>query len=212
MVETGWSEATERVLDIAERLLMVKGYAATSLRDIAEAAGIRQASLYYHFPEGKEQLYVAVVERVFNRHRLGMEQAVADAPSHLYGQLQAIADWFGNQPPVNFLGMMYADLPALSPAGVRRVSQSAFRTMFGPLRTLFAEAAARGEARPHNPDLMAGFYVALLDGITFSLTQQQHVPRALLTDAAVSLMLYGIAARTEPSDGTTPLAAEGGVE
>jgi hypothetical protein len=70
--------------------------------------------------------------------------------------------------------------------------------MFGPLRKIFAEAQERGETRPVNVDLMAGFYIALLDGITFSLTQQYHLARADLTREAVTLMLQGVAAGTAP--------------
>ena len=39
----------EQILEVAARLFTSKGYAATSTRDIAEAVGIRKASLYYHF-------------------------------------------------------------------------------------------------------------------------------------------------------------------
>ena len=39
----------DQILDAAARLFTQQGYAATSTRDIAEAVGIRQASLYYHF-------------------------------------------------------------------------------------------------------------------------------------------------------------------
>lgn len=39
----------EQILEVAARLFTRKGYAATSTREIAEAVGIRQASLYYHF-------------------------------------------------------------------------------------------------------------------------------------------------------------------
>lgn len=192
--DDGLSEAARRVLDVAERLFMEQGYAAVALRDIADALGMRQASLYYHFPEGKEQLYVAVVERVFARHCAGMQVAVQAAAPDLGDQLQAIADWFGTQPAINFLGMMYADLPALSAEGARRVARSAFRGMFGPLHGVFAAAQARGVVRPLHPDLLTGFFIALLDGITFSLTQQSHLPRAVLAREAVRLMLHGVMA------------------
>ncbi|MDQ4110692.1 MAG: TetR/AcrR family transcriptional regulator [Actinomycetota bacterium] len=39
----------EQILDVCARLFTQHGYAATSTRDIADAVGIRQASLYYHF-------------------------------------------------------------------------------------------------------------------------------------------------------------------
>lgn len=202
------SGATRRVLEVAERLFMERGYAAVTLRDVADALGMRQASLYYHFPEGKEQLYQAVMERVFARHCAGMSAAIQAARPRLRDQLQAVADWFGTQGAINFLGMMYADLPALSPAGAQRVSQSAFGAMFGPLHTIFADAQARGEARPHHPDLMAGFYIALLDGITFSLTQQNHLPREVLTREAVALMLHGLSAHPEPTQSQPPVSTD----
>ena len=49
---------TERklaILQIAQRLFMEKGYTATSVRDIAKAAGVEAASLYSHI-NGKEEL------------------------------------------------------------------------------------------------------------------------------------------------------------
>ena len=37
------------VLDIAARLFREQGYGSVSLRKIAEAAGIKAGSIYYHF-------------------------------------------------------------------------------------------------------------------------------------------------------------------
>ncbi len=48
--------ARDDVLDHAARLFTSRGYAGTSTREIAEAAGIRQASLYYHFANKGEIL------------------------------------------------------------------------------------------------------------------------------------------------------------
>lgn len=180
---------------------MEKGYASITLRDIAEALNIRQASLYYHFPAGKEQLYVEVVTRVFERHRIGLEKATLAAPPELRAALLAAAAWLGSQPSVNFLGMMHSDLPALSQSGAQVVSRTAYTAMFGPLRAAFADAHARGEVAVQNPDLMAGFFIALMDGITFSLTQQNHLPRAALVAEAVDLMLYGVTPRPALSAG-----------
>ena len=49
------------LLDGAARLFAVKGYSATSMRDIAEACDMLPGSLYYHFA-AKEDLLVAVYE------------------------------------------------------------------------------------------------------------------------------------------------------
>lgn len=52
----------ERILDTAEALFAERGYAGTTLRDVAHAAGLRIPSLYNHFA-GKDALYAAVLER-----------------------------------------------------------------------------------------------------------------------------------------------------
>ena len=93
------SDARQRVLDVAEDLFMRHGYHSITLRDVADALEMRQASLYYHFPEGKEQLFTAVATRTFERHRHGMEAAMAGAPADIRAQLDAVTDWFSSSPP-----------------------------------------------------------------------------------------------------------------
>jgi AcrR family transcriptional regulator len=50
------------ILDDAARLFRVRGYAATSMRDIAAVIDMLPGSLYYHFA-AKEDLLVAVYEQ-----------------------------------------------------------------------------------------------------------------------------------------------------
>ena len=52
----------EEILDAAAELFTTRGYASTSTRSIAEAVGIRQASMYYHFAR-KEDLLRELLER-----------------------------------------------------------------------------------------------------------------------------------------------------
>ena len=55
-------QTAERILDAAEALFAERGFAGTTLRDVAAAVGIRNPSLYNHFA-GKDELYAAVLER-----------------------------------------------------------------------------------------------------------------------------------------------------
>ncbi len=48
------STAREEILDASAELFTTQGFASTSTHQIAEAVGIRQASLYYHFPSKTE--------------------------------------------------------------------------------------------------------------------------------------------------------------
>lgn len=50
----------QQILDAAAHLFTTQGYSATSTRNIAEEVGIRQASLYYHFP-GKDDILLELL-------------------------------------------------------------------------------------------------------------------------------------------------------
>lgn len=190
------SDARQRVLDVAERLFMQHGYAAITLRDIAKALGMRQASLYYHFPDGKEQLYVAVVQRVFARHRAGMEAAIAQGGETLAGQLAALAGWFASQPPLNLLGMTHADFPALSETNWQALSYAGYEALFTPLRQMFCAAQVRNEIRPVEPDLLAGCFLALIDSASVIRRQPTIPPRAQMVTEMISILLEGLYPRT----------------
>ena len=78
------SAATRRkILDAAARTFRDKGYAATTLNDIADAADIRAASLYYYF-RSKEDLLEAVfgigMQRVVDTVRQRSAALPASAP------------------------------------------------------------------------------------------------------------------------------------
>lgn len=52
----------ELIVQTAANLFSQQGYAATSVRQIAETVGCSEAALYYHFKEGKRALLQAVIE------------------------------------------------------------------------------------------------------------------------------------------------------
>ena len=59
---------SERLFDIAAALFCEKGYATTTTREIAAAAGIQQASLYYHVASKEDllhQISVSSLEQLF---------------------------------------------------------------------------------------------------------------------------------------------------
>ena len=66
-VEGDAEPVRERLLDTAERLFSERGFEATSVRDLASAAGCNVASVNYYFGS-KERLY----EEVFRRHFIPM--------------------------------------------------------------------------------------------------------------------------------------------
>ncbi len=56
------AEGRQRILDVAAGLFLERGYAGTSLREIAAAVGMKAGSLYYHFAS-KEDVLLAILTR-----------------------------------------------------------------------------------------------------------------------------------------------------
>src|SRR5687767_9070108 len=54
----------QQILDAALKRFSHKGYGATSVRDIAEDAGLSKGNVYHHFPD-KETIFRALIDRYF---------------------------------------------------------------------------------------------------------------------------------------------------
>jgi AcrR family transcriptional regulator len=84
-------ETRSRIIGAARELFAERGYAGTSVRDLAERLGITKAALYYHFP-GKADVLLALVEPMLT----GLD-ALADEAGDREADLRAfvglLAEW-----------------------------------------------------------------------------------------------------------------------
>ncbi|PJF35792.1 MAG: TetR/AcrR family transcriptional regulator [Candidatus Thermofonsia Clade 1 bacterium] len=189
------SEAKRRVLDAAEKLFMERGYTAVTLRDIAQALNIKQASLYYHVAGGKEALFVEVVERNLARHRAGLCTALAQAEAPLRAKLLAVAEWLFSQPPLDLGRMIHSDLPALSPAQAQRLERSFHEALLQPLEEAFAQAQATGEIRPAQVSLLSGMLLTMLEAAHSLPTHFRALPKQRLAAEMIDILLDGLRLR-----------------
>lgn len=82
----------QRILDAAARCLVHRGYAGTSLRQIAAEAGVALGLLHYYF-RSKDDLLLALVSRTIRRNIESLHNALSAARSsteHLNIGLQGI--------------------------------------------------------------------------------------------------------------------------
>jgi TetR/AcrR family transcriptional regulator, transcriptional repressor for nem operon len=70
---------SERILDIAERLVQTRGFNNFSYADIATELGITKASLHYHYP-GKAELGEALIARYASRFFEALARIDRDLP------------------------------------------------------------------------------------------------------------------------------------
>src|SRR5689334_18650083 len=85
---------SERILDIAERLVQTRGFTNFSYADVAAELGITKASLHYHFP-GKAELGQALLARYGERFAEALndiDRSVPDARAKLEAYAGLYAD------------------------------------------------------------------------------------------------------------------------
>jgi TetR/AcrR family transcriptional repressor of nem operon len=83
--EQGGSGTSSRILDVAERLVQVRGFNAVSYADVAAELKITKAALHYHYP-GKAELGAALIGRYWMRFAQALAAIDADldaAPAKL---------------------------------------------------------------------------------------------------------------------------------
>ncbi len=151
----------ERVLLEAARLFRHHGYAATTLREIADAAGVKAGSIYYHF-ESKEQILDEVLDKgitivadavrtrieALPESALWRDKIAAGIEGHLWGMLH-----YGDFTSANM--RIYGQIPA-SAKDRHRVVRRAYADYW---ERLFESALASGELRHDTSTAMIRLFV-----------------------------------------------------
>lgn len=169
------SASRERVLECAERLFMERGFQAVKLRDIADELGVRSASLYYYFPGGKLDMFLAVLDTAMDRYRTGLEDAIRVADDGFEAELDAAAQFFLSQPKIDFFRMLESDLDQIDPEKRGAVAMKMHQSLQGPIMDAFrrafpsqpGDAPGQSEFRRDTPmpELFAGSFLAIVQGI-----------------------------------------------
>jgi AcrR family transcriptional regulator len=192
MLRSQHAEATRRaVLDAARSLFGRKGYAQTSVDEIADAARVTKGAVYHHFA-GKEALFRAVHAEV-----------EAEAQARALGAADPA------EPPIDqIVAMMNAYLDAALDEEIRRITLIDGPAMLGlepeappeqqaalvGVRSFIATAIARGQIADVDPDVLVHLIggLALLGGLLIARASDPDVTRAALGDA-LDAMLRGLA-------------------
>lgn len=82
----GGRDMRTSIIDAAARLFAEKGYNATSVREVVEAAGCRKPALYYYF-DNKEDLFLQILRRSCSTLDAVVRDALAQ-PGTVYDRLQ----------------------------------------------------------------------------------------------------------------------------
>jgi len=96
IVKMDYSDKQKQIILTAERLFSEKGYEGTSVRDIADEAGVNIAMISYYFGS-KEKLMEALFEQRTTNIKLKVESLLQDDQRTPLQKVEALADNFINR-------------------------------------------------------------------------------------------------------------------
>ncbi|HPC84012.1 MAG TPA: TetR/AcrR family transcriptional regulator [Thermoanaerobaculaceae bacterium] len=142
-----------RLLEAAIRIFNQKGYAATAVREIVEAAGVTKPALYYYF-RSKEGIYLAILEEAHARFTAFLEacrHATGSARQRIVELLSTLHELM--QENIGVVRLIHAVFYG-PPQGAPEFDFERFHAeLWNAIRDLVREGMASGEVRGEDVDV-----------------------------------------------------------
>ncbi len=200
MVETSRRREIE---DVASVLFRERGYAGTSVRDIARGVDIQGASLYAHVTSKQEVLW-AIVDRMAGRFEAAVEQVPTVGPGARHGTRLAdlvrahVAVIAGDIGPASVFVHEWRSL-----SGDRRAQMARRRDAYERrFRTVIGDGVAAGSFGQVDPTVAAAFILTALNGIAVWYSPDGRIRPAELAEVYVDLALRAVRVDGEPAGST----------
>ncbi|MDQ2906298.1 MAG: TetR/AcrR family transcriptional regulator [Ktedonobacteraceae bacterium] len=164
-------ETREQILDAARQLFLARGYKGVSMKDIAEAVQVTSAALYYHFPEGKQELFFSVIQALLAAWVQGALLATASVQG-LAERLKWLTEYMFTLPIDRFEMLMRDAHENVFDHGAKREDMEQIQKVFVQhVIIIFQEAIDIGEIPG---DVPAAVLAAMYMGMSISLLSSKH--------------------------------------
>lgn len=190
MAKTNGVQTRELILREASQLFAERGFHGTSTRDIAEAVGIRQPSLFHHF-KTKNDIMVALqeIELAQSAHLLETTSQYAASPAALLYSVVYLE-------VRGFLGSAY-DFSGTTAAAV--LNDPAFdkaKRRFGKIQdahtALIAKGVAAGELIEIDPTIANRAVEWTIDGVLVDATRHSEIEAGQLAELLASFVVRSL--------------------
>ena len=146
------TDSRAAILDAAERCFADQGFPATTIKQIAGAAGVNTALLYYYFSD-KQGLYHAVLERAFGglvAEGLRRLEGGLDAPEAVRRFVRAQASYMCAHPalPQLLVRELVDNRAAYATVGISHVAATLFARLCEVIRVGQADGTFRRDLDP----------------------------------------------------------------
>jgi len=140
----------DRILDAAEEIFSSRGFDGTKVQEIATAAGVNKAMLYYYFKD-KDDLLISVIGRIIQGIGEAIPQYFADSEDTVEN-IEAFLDFYIGYLARNqsFVRIMAWEM--LSGRHIQTIGKDYIIPVFSLMREKIVEAVDRKTVRPVSPE------------------------------------------------------------
>jgi AcrR family transcriptional regulator len=155
-------EGRGRILDEARHLFLTKGYAETSMQEIADAVRMTKPALYYHFKD-KQDLLLAVLSRELEQGHKAFVSILSSRKS-LADRLQEGAVWTFSR-ITGDLGRLMNDMHRMVPPDRVMAFKSQHSMPVDMVCQMLNDAKKSGELTSDvDPRILAQLYIGMIFG------------------------------------------------
>jgi TetR/AcrR family transcriptional regulator, cholesterol catabolism regulator len=153
------------IMSVAARVFAEKGYYATTIADLAQAAGIAKGTIYWYF-NNKRTIMLAILDDMSAEIVSTFDQILRDAPDGLEALLKCI------QPALDLLDkhgpiyLMYFLEIGSTDSSIQEKFQQIYKVVHAGTRVAVERGIREGKIRKVNPDLAAYAVMGLVERIS----------------------------------------------
>ncbi len=180
-----------RALDAADSLLHEHGYLGVSMDSIADKISIRKASLYHHFPSGKDQIMLEIANKHIELNKNGLQDALI-AGKTVRERLEGMAVFIFKDTRRTHR-VLEDTTRFLSLEHQQALGMGFFTHIFGNVHRVFETGIKTGELKPHDTRFSTFAFLSLLSEMNAAAHQQTWTD---LPARVTSILLNGLEADT----------------
>lgn len=194
------NDTKERIIQEAQKLYHAGGYEHMSLERIAKTLDIKRPAVYYHFPGGKEELFIEMVNCIRDEKQREW-LAVLEDGMDIRTRLMLVLENLTKPPRMNIKRLIYVEFPEMSDT-VKNLFWKNFMEMQANMSKVFSEAVSRGELRSMEPNVLFFSFLSLCQMCEQMMESEDYFPqfgqliegdRKTQFNKMLDIWLYGVA-------------------
>lgn len=186
---TAKTDSQEKIVKAASRLFQIKGYSATGLNEILRESGAPKGSLYYYFPNGKEELALAAIDLASRTMQEKVKTGLAMHRDPIQAISRVIEDMVSALKEDGKLQSMSLSMLALETGQTSEMLRDACASSFEKMENLYKKKLIENGFSKQKASELGVVLQSMIEGaITISVTKKDTAPLEVILQQLPALL------------------------